>query len=44
MKVQVVEQKEEPKVQKPVVKEERVVRKPSNLITKKELIQKLIGK
>jgi hypothetical protein len=39
MKVQVVEQKEEPKVQ-----EQKKVQRPSNVLTKEELIKKLIGK
>jgi len=44
MKVQVVEQKEEPKVQKPKVQEQKKVQRPSNVLTKEELIKKLIGK
>jgi hypothetical protein len=44
MKVQVVEQKEEPKTQKPKVQEQKKVRRPSNVLTKEELIKKLIGK
>jgi len=44
MKVQVVEQKEEPKVQKPKVQEQKKVQRPSNVLTKEELIKKLMGK
>jgi hypothetical protein len=44
MKVQVVEQKEEPKTQKPKVQEQKKVQRPSNVLTKEELIKKLIGK
>ena len=44
MKVQVAEQKEEPKVQKPKVQEQKKVQRPSNVLTKEELIKKLIGK
>jgi hypothetical protein len=44
MKVQVVEQKEEPKSQKPKVQEQKKVQRPSNVLTKEELIKKLIGK
>jgi hypothetical protein len=44
MKVQVVEQKEEPKAQKPKVQEQKKVQRPSNVLTKEELIKKLIGK
>ena len=44
MKVQVAEQKEEPKAQKPKVQEQKKVQRPSNVLTKEELIKKLIGK
>ena len=44
MKVQVVEQKEEPKVEKPKVQESKVVKRPSNVLTKEELIKRLMGK
>lgn len=44
MKVQVVEQKEESKVEKPKVHESKTVKRPSNVLTKEELIRKLIGK
>ena len=44
MKVQVTEQKEEPKAQKPKVQEQKKVQRPSNVLTKEELIKKLIGK
>jgi hypothetical protein len=44
MKVQVVEQKEEPKAHKPKVQEQKKVQRPSNVLTKEELIKKLIGK
>jgi len=44
MKVQVVEQKEEPKAQKPKVQEQKKAQRPSNVLTKEELIKKLIGK
>ena len=44
MKVQVVEQKEEPKVQKPKVQEQKKVQRPFNVLTKEELIKKLMGK
>ena len=43
MKVQVVEQKEEVKVEKPVVKESNI-NKTSNILTKEEIIKKLMGK
>jgi len=43
MKVQVVEQKEEVKVEKPVVKESNI-KKTSNVLTKEEIIKKLLGK
>jgi hypothetical protein len=44
MKVQVVEQKEEPKVEKPKVQESKIVKKPSNVLTKEDIIKKLLGK
>lgn len=44
MKVQVAEQKEEPRAQKPKVQEQKKVQRPSNVLTKEELIKKLIGK
>ena len=44
MKVQVVEQKEEPKLEKTKVQEQKKVQRPSNVLTKEELIKKLIGK
>jgi hypothetical protein len=44
MKVQVIEQKEEPKVEKQKVQESRIVKKPSNTLTKEDILKKLLGK
>lgn len=44
MKVQVAEQKEEPKVEKPKVQESKIIRKPSNTLTKEDILKKLLGK
>ena len=44
MKVQVVEQKEEPKVEKPKVQVSKIAKKPSNVLTKEDIIRKLLGK
>jgi hypothetical protein len=44
MKVQVAEQKEEPKVEKPKVQESKVVKRPSNVLTKEDILKKLLGK
>jgi hypothetical protein len=44
MKVQVIEQKEEPKVEKQKVQESKIVKKPSNTLTKEDILKKLLGK
>jgi hypothetical protein len=44
MKVQVIEQKEEPKIEKSKIQESKVIKKPSNVLTKEDIIKKLLGK
>ena len=44
MKVQVVEQKEEPKVEKPKVQEQKKVQRPSNVLTKEDIMKRLLRK
>ena len=46
MKVQVVEQKIEPKVEKPKVQEQKVIKNKvnSNSLTKEEILKKILGK
>jgi hypothetical protein len=46
MKVQVVEQKVEPKVEKPKVQEQKIIKNKvnSNSLTKEEILKKILGK
>ena len=44
MRVQVIEQKEEPKVEKPKVQESKTVNKKVGTLTKEDILKKLLGK